>query len=97
MEGNTIIGMAAGFIALAIMLQIGTLILGGNITDCTTIRDYVAGADDAGVTQDHNQTGWAAQCFNGQGQTQQGYGLMMISIVVMAAAVVLIVIRLLTG
>lgn len=48
MEGNSIIGMAGGFIALSIMLGIGTLILGGSVTDCTTISDYNA---TAGATQ----------------------------------------------
>ena len=38
MEGNSIIGMAGGFIALSIMLGIGTLILGGSVTDCSQPR-----------------------------------------------------------
>lgn len=97
MEGNTIIGMAGGFIALAIMLGIGTLILGGSVSDCTTVNDYVLADDDLGVTNDHNQTGWAAQCFTAQAQSQSGYGLLMVSLIVLAAAVVLIVVRMLSG
>ena len=50
MEGNSIIGMAGGFIALSIMLGIGTLILGGSVADCTTVNDYVAANDDDGDT-----------------------------------------------
>lgn len=95
--GTTIIGMAGGFIALAIMLGIGTLILGGSVSDCTTINDYVLANDDLGVTTDHNQTGWAAQCYTSQGQAQSGYGLLMVSLIVLAAAVILIVVRLLSG
>ena len=97
MEGNSIIGMAGGFIALSIMLGIGTLILGGSVTDCTQINDYVAINDDLGATSDHNQTGWAAQCYTANQQSQSGYGLLMVSLIVLAAAVVLIVVRMLSG
>ena len=97
MEGNSIIGMAGGFIALSIMLGIGTLILGGSVTDCTSINDYVAANDDGGVTTDHNQTGWSASCYTSSGQAQSGYGLLMVSLIVLAAAVVFIVVRMLSG
>lgn len=90
MEGNSIIGMAGGFIALSIMLGIGTLILGGSVTDCTTINDYNA---TAGATQ----TGWALQCETNNIQSQSGYGLLMVSLIVLAAAVVLIVVRMLSN
>ncbi len=97
MEGNSIIGMAGGFIALSIMLGIGTLILGGSVADCTTVNDYVLANDDLGVTTDHNQTGWAASCFSNNAQSQSGYGLLMVTLIVLAAAVVLIVVRMLSG
>jgi len=96
-EGNTLIGMAGGFIALSIMLGIGTLILGGSVTDCTTINDYVLANDDDGATTNHNQTGWAAQCFENNNQSQSGYGLLQVSLIVLAAAIVLIVVRMLSG
>jgi len=95
--GTTIIGMAGGFIALAIMLGIGTVMLGGSVSDCTTINDYVAANDDLGATNTHNQTGWASQCFSSQAQAQSGYGLLMVSLIVLAAAVILIVVRMLAG
>ena len=38
MEGTSIIAMSGGFIALAIMLSIGTLILGGSVTDCSGLQ-----------------------------------------------------------
>ena len=46
MEGNSIIGLAGGFIALSIMLGIGTLILGGSVTDCEALDGY--GANESG-------------------------------------------------
>lgn len=82
--------MAGGFIALSIMLGIGTLILGGSVTDCTSVNDYNA---TAGATQ----TGWAAQCETNNAQAQSGYGLLMVTLIVLAAAVVLVVVRLLSG
>ncbi len=93
MEGNTIIGMAGGFIALSIMLGIGTLILGGSVTDCTSINDFNVTAAGVGDPQ----TGWALQCENNNAQSQSGYGLLMVSLIVLAAAVVLIVVRMLSG
>ena len=83
--------MAGGFIALSIMLGIGTLILGGAVADCTSVNDY----DSTQPTT--NQTGWAAQCYSNNTQAQSGYGLLMVSLIVLAAAVVLIVVRMLSG
>jgi hypothetical protein len=81
-------GLVGGFIAVAIMLGIGTLILGGAATDCTTIDDYNA---TAGATQ----TGWAAQCEDNNTQSQSGYALLIITLIVLAAVVVLTVVRML--
>ena len=89
MEGNSIIGMAGGFIALSIMLGIGTLILGGSVTDCEQLDGY-AGTNGA------TSTGWAKQCITNNEQSQSGYGLLMVSLIVLAAAVVLIVVRMLS-
>ena len=89
MEGNSIIGMAGGFIALSIMLGIGTLILGGSVTDCSQLEGY-----DSTTAAAH--TDWAEQCVNNNAQSQSGYGLLMVSLIVLAAAVVLIVVRMLS-
>ncbi len=80
--------LIGGFIAVAIMLGIGTLILGGATTDCSTVNDFNA---TAGATQ----TGWALQCESNNTQAQAGYGLLMITLIVMAAVVVLAVVRML--
>ena len=82
--------LVGAFIAVAIMLGIGTLILGGATTDCTTVLDYNA---TAGATQ----TGWAAACENSNAQSQAGYGLLIVTLIVLAAAVVLTVVRMLSG
>jgi len=85
-----LMNLVGAFIAVAIMLGIGTLILGGATTDCTTVLDYNA---TAGATQ----TGWAAQCESNNTQAQAGYGLLIVTLIVLAAAVVLSVVRMLSG
>ena len=97
MAGLPIMGLVGGFIAVAIMLGIGTLILGGAVADCTTISDFNATAPNAtaGETVENIQTGWASQCFSNNTQSQSGYSLLIITLIVLAAVVVLSVVRML--
>ena len=113
MEGNTIIAMAGGFIGLAIMLGIGTLILGGSVSDCSTLAGApTGGTGSAAAAQQASSytltTGspsttaglkgsWAHQCALSAQQAQSGYSLLMVTLVILAAAVVLLVVRLLAG
>jgi hypothetical protein len=71
------------------MLGIGTLILGGATTDCGNVIGYDS-------TTPANSTGWALQCINNAEQSQAGYGLLMIVLIVLAAVVVLTVVRMLS-
>lgn len=166
---NSLMGYVAGFIAVAIMLGIGTLILGGAATDCSTITGYdvdqgvgsvtvtlggnyttvptvaFSGGGGAGATGsvwysniaggvtiasvdvdtpgsdyvtaptvsfvggtpvnttatataalDGLQTGWALQCETNNTQSQAGYNLLIITLIVLAAVVVLAVVRMLS-
>ena len=88
MAGIPIMGLVGGFIAVAIMLGIGTLILGGAATDCTTITGY-------NTTSGATQTGWSLQCETNNTQSQAGYGLLIVTLIVLAAVVVLSVVRML--
>ncbi len=87
MEGN-IMGLVGAFIAVAIMLGIGTLILGGAATDCSGLTGYDSGG--VGV-----HTDWALQCETNNTQAQSGYALLMIVLIVLAAVVILQVVRML--
>ena len=87
-ETGGLMGMIGAFIAIAIMLGIGTLILGGATTDCSNVSGYDS-------TTPASSTGWAAQCLDNASQSQAGYGLLMISLIVIAAVVVLTVVRML--
>ena len=115
MEGTSIIAMSGGFIALAIMLSIGTLILGGSVTDCAGLtgspqsngntgnldannKDNYAANPTTNVTNAKGTQGsWAYQCAVSAEQARAGYSLLMVTLIVLAAAVVLLVVRLLAG
>ena len=77
------------FIGIAVMLGIGTLVLGGAATDCTIIAGYSEGSPT-------DSTGWASQCLSNNTQSQAGYNLLIITLIVLAAVVVLSVVRMLS-
>lgn len=100
-------GYIGAFIAVAIMLGIGTLILGGAATDCTTITGYNTTAPSAADRAGNNtnlpysdtigfQDGWSLQCLTNNTQSQAGYNLLIIVLIVLAAVVVLTVVRMLS-
>ena len=119
MESQTVMGMAGGFIALAIMLGIGTSILGGAITDCDrldgapyTQTGFTGSELDANIPDNYDSSGsqvgstkvfkgqidsWAYQCAQNAQNAQNAYSLLMVSLIVMGAAIVLLVVRFLTG
>ena len=85
---NNIMALVGAFIGIAILLGIGTQILGNSVQDCTNLADYNS---TAGATQ----TGWSAQCENNNTQTQSAYALLIIVLIVIAAVVILSVVKLL--
>ncbi len=126
-------GMAGGFIGLAILLGIGTMILGGATTDCSTLvgapttgsattggdakllasnpeayreaggsfgtsNPNLPGSGWTANTGTYGLTGsWAHSCALASAQAQSGYTLMLVALVITAAAVVLIVVRMLAA
>lgn len=89
-------GLVGGFIAVAIMLGIGTLILGGAATNCVSVTGYPTGYTVQNSTGDAAATGWAKQCVANNTQSQAGYNLLIITLIVLAAVVVLTVVRMLS-
>ncbi len=87
-DSGSLMSMVAAFIAIAIMLGIGTIILGGATTDCSNVSGY-----DSSTPA--NSTGWALQCMSNETQAQAGYALLMITLIVIAAVIVLSVVRML--
>ena len=84
-----IMQLVAAFIGIAILLGVGTQILGNSVQDCTNLNDY-----DATLTTQAEGT-WAAQCEENNGATQSAYSLLLIVLIVVAAVVILTVIKLL--
>jgi hypothetical protein len=87
-ESGSLMAYVGSFIAVAIMLGVGTLILGGATTDCSNVSGYDSTTPSA-------STGWAGQCLQNAEQAQAGYALLMITLIVIAAVVVLSVVRML--
>ena len=79
--------LIGAFVGIAILLGIGTQILGNTIMDCTSLPGY--------NTTESLSTGWADQCLDNNTQTQQAYGLLVIVLIVVAAVVILTVVKLL--
>ena len=92
MEGN-IMGIVGIFIAIVIMLAIGTQILGNTGFDCKGLEGYPTTGTDA--EKKANSVGWAASCFEVSDQSQSGYNLLVIIIIVVAAVGMLFVVRML--
>ena len=87
MVENNIMALVGAFIGIAILLGIGTQILGNSVQDCSNLSDY----DSTATTQ----TGWAGQCEANNAQTQNAYALLIIVLIVIAAVVILTVVKML--
>ena len=100
-EASTIMGLVGAFIAVAIMLGIGIQIL-GNVQVSTNCSTLPGGPQAPGthngpntIATASNSTGWALSCVNNNTQIQNAYTLLEVAIIVIAAVVVLFVVRML--
>ena len=102
-EASTIMGLVGAFIAVAIMLGIGIQIL-GNVqisTNCATLPGGPQATTPGSLlparyqATTSNSTGWALACLNNTTQIQNAYTLLEVAIIVIAAVVVLFVVRML--
>ena len=80
--------LVGAFIGIAILLGIGTQILGNSVQNCSNLNDYDA-------TVGAVQTGWSLACEEQNAQTQNAYSLLMIVLIVIAAVVILSVVKML--
>ena len=91
-SSNFVMGLITIFIGAAILLAVGIQVLGNvqTATNCATLPG------NAGVHQTTtNATGWALTCLNSNTQSQNGYTLIMVILIVIAAVAILAVVRLL--
>jgi len=85
---NNIMALVGAFIGIAILLGIGTQILGNSVQDCSNLPGY-------DTNTEANSTGWAKQCLDNNTQSQNAYALLIIVLIVIAAVVILSVVKLL--
>ena len=88
MGENAIMAMVGAFIAVAIMLSVGVVILGNSQTNCTSVTGYSS-------TAPSSSTGWGLSCYQTNTQTQSAYNLLIVVLIVIAAVVILTVIKML--
>jgi|GEM_PF-5733229 len=99
--------LVGGFIALIIILGIGTIILGGSTMTCTNIAGYNSTIPSAAefaspranqgphsATVGHNEA-WPEACLDTNDNAVNGYSLLVISVIVFAAVIILSIVRLL--
>jgi len=73
-------GVVSAFVALAIMLSIGTIILGNTTFDCSELN------------KDGNAN-WSQACLDSAEGAIDGYGLLIIILIIVAAVAILAVVR----
>ena len=85
---NAIMPLVTTFIAVSIILGIGVVILAGTSTslDC---KNVTGGTDGTGAT------GWKKTCQDIAAQSQSGYALLIVTLIIIAAITILIVVRML--
>jgi len=88
MAENQVMTMVGAFIAVAIMLSVGVVILGNATNNCEDVPGYNS-------TTPASSTGWGEQCINVEEQSINGYQLLGVVLIVIAAVVILAVIRML--
>lgn len=88
MADNQIMVMVGAFIGVAIMLSVGVVILGNTQTNCTSVTGYNSTTPSA-------STGWGLSCYNANTQSQSAYNLLIVTLIVIAAVVILAVIKML--
>ena len=85
---ENIIGGVIAIIGVAIILGVGTTILGSTSSsfDCSTVEGY-AGTNGA------DSTGWAKTCLDTNEQSRQAWLLIPVVLIVIAAVIILGVLR----
>ena len=95
METSTVTVLAGAFIGFAIMIAIGVQILGGvqTSTNCSTLPGNTGAGSLTNATS--GATGWALSCLNTNTSIQNGYSLLTVAIIVIAAVIIMFVVKML--
>ena len=87
---NEITAVISLFIGVTILLSVGMMIMANSVSDCTQMEHY-----DSSLADNAQTNGWVAQCFESNSQVQVSFGLLMLVTLIIAAAAILFVVRLL--
>lgn len=88
MADNQVTAMVGAFIAVAIMLSVGVVILGNATNNCTGLQGYNSTTPSASTSGS-----WGYTCYNVGVQTINAYQLLGVTLIVIAAVVILTVIK----
>ena len=93
---NAIMPLVTTFIAVSIILGIGVIILAGTSSsiNCDQVPNADGSKTDKGTAGADN-TGWRATCDQIATQSQSGYALLIVTLIIIAAITILIVVRML--
>ena len=91
-SSNFIMALVTTFIGVAILLSIGIQVL-GNVQTSTNCSSLPGNAGTHETVS--NATGWALSCINANTSIQNGYSLLLVIVIVIAAVAILAVVRLL--
>ena len=93
-SSNFVMALITTFIGAAILLGVGIQVLASvqESTDCSILP---GGGTVSGHTTASNATGWSLTCFKNNTSIQNGYALLLVIMIVIAAVAILAVVRLL--
>jgi hypothetical protein len=87
---NEITAVISLFIGVSILLGLGMTIMSNSVSDCSAMDDY-----DSSLADNAQTNGWVSQCFENNSQTQIAFGIMILVTLIIAAAAILFIVRLL--
>ena len=87
-ENMSLMGLIAIFIGLAVFLSIGIMVLDGSVGDCSNLEGYNSANPSA-------STGWAGSCEQNNSSINSSWTLISIVLIIVAAIVILAVVKML--
>ena len=88
MVENSIMGILATFIGIAVFLSVGIMILDGSLSDCSNLEGYNA-------SNPASSTDWAKSCLDNNSGIQNSWILISVVLILIASIIILAVVRML--
>jgi hypothetical protein len=87
-ESTSLMGVIGMFIAVAIFLSLGLVILDSTVSDCSSLDGYNSSDPSA-------STGWSKSCVDNNVGIQNSWTLVSIILIVISAVIILAVVKML--